>query len=129
ALGWTFAAAKGRGATWNGAPLAVSATATLAEAMVVTGFPYDRHVSPRNNFAAWEHLQRVAGAVRRLGAASLDLCFVAAGWLDAYWEFKLKPWDLAAGAVIATEAGRPGARPRGRAVAAPPRRGPGADRP
>ncbi|HKA88937.1 MAG TPA: inositol monophosphatase family protein [Haliangiales bacterium] len=105
ALGWTFAAAKGRGATWNGAPLAVSATATLAEAMVVTGFPYDRHVSPRNNFAAWEHLQRVAGAVRRLGAASLDLCFVAAGWLDAYWEFKLKPWDLAAGAVIATEAG------------------------
>src|SRR5262249_49343437 len=131
ALGWTFAAAQGRGAGGDraAAPPAVPARGTLAEPMVVTGFPYDRHVSPRNNFAAWEHLQRVAGAVRRLGAASLDLCFVAAGWLDAYWEFKLKPWDLAAGAVIATEAGRPGARPRGRAVAAPPRRGPGADRP
>src|SRR5262249_60304708 len=77
----------------------------LAEARVVTGCPYDGHVSPRNNFAAWEPRQRVAGAVRRLGAASLDRCFVAAGWLDAYWEFKLKPWDLAAGAVIATEAG------------------------
>jgi myo-inositol-1(or 4)-monophosphatase len=101
ALGWTFAAARGEGATWNGAPLRVSATATLERAMVVTGFPYDRHLSARNNFVAWEHMQRVAGAVRRLGAASLDLAFVAAGWL----EFKLKPWDLAAGAVIVAEAG------------------------
>src|SRR5262249_62049747 len=98
----------------------------LAEARVVTGCPYDGHVSPRNNFAAWERLQRVAGAVRRLGAASLDLCFVAAGWLDAYWEFKLKPWDLAAGAVIATEAGGRGAGLRGGAVACPPRGVPGA---
>jgi myo-inositol-1(or 4)-monophosphatase len=50
-------------------------------------------------------MQRRAGAVRRLGAASLDLCFVAAGWLDGYWEIKLKPWDIAAGAVICAEAG------------------------
>ena len=105
ALGWTFAAARGEGATRNGAPLRVSATGTLERAMVCTGFPYDRQVSPRNNFSAWDHLQRVAGAVRRLGSASLDLCFVAAGWLDAYWEFKLKPWDLAAGAAIVAEAG------------------------
>jgi myo-inositol-1(or 4)-monophosphatase len=105
ALGWTFAAARGEGATRNGAPLRVSAIETLERAMVATGFPYDRQVSSRNNFTAWDHLQRVSGAVRRLGAASLDLCFVASGWLDAYWEFKLKPWDLAAGAAIVSEAG------------------------
>ena len=73
--------------------------------MLVTGFPYDLRESPRNNFAAWNHMQLRAGACRRLGAASLDLCFVATGWMDGYWEMKLKPWDLSAGALIVREAG------------------------
>jgi myo-inositol-1(or 4)-monophosphatase len=105
ALGWTWAAALGQGATRNGAPIRVSATARLDQAMLVTGFPYDRRESPRNNFAAFTHMQLHAGAVRRLGAASLDLCFVATGWLDGYWEVKLKAWDLSAGALIVREAG------------------------
>jgi myo-inositol-1(or 4)-monophosphatase len=105
ALGWLYAAARGEGATLGGAPIHVSATAELERAMLVTGFPYDRKISPRNNFEAFVHMQRTAGAVRRLGAAALDLCFVACGWLDGYWELKLKPWDLAAGAVIVAEAG------------------------
>ena len=105
ALGWTWAAARGAGATWNGAPISVSTTARIDRALLTTGFPYDRRESPRNNFDAWTHMQLVAGAVRRLGAASLDLCFVAAGWLDGYWEMKLKAWDLSAGAIIVREAG------------------------
>jgi myo-inositol-1(or 4)-monophosphatase len=105
ALGWTFAAARGAGATRDGQAIHVSAEEELGRALLVTGFPYDRRESPRNNFAAWTHMQRTAGAVRRLGAASLDLCFVACGWLDGYWEMKLKPWDVSAGALIVAEAG------------------------
>jgi myo-inositol-1(or 4)-monophosphatase len=73
--------------------------------MLVTGFPYDRATRPDNNFAEWEHFQRRAGACRRLGAASIDLCLVARGWLDGYWERHLKPWDTAAGVLIVAEAG------------------------
>jgi myo-inositol-1(or 4)-monophosphatase len=65
----------------------------------------DRATHPANNFVEWEHFQRVAGGVRRLGAASLDLCLVAAGALDGYWERRLFPWDVAAGALIVEEAG------------------------
>ena len=104
-LGWTFAAALGAGATRDGAPIHTSAEDDLSRALLVTGFPYDRRESPRNNFDAFVHMQRTAGAVRRLGAASLDLCFVACGWLDGYWEMKLKPWDVSAGALIVAEAG------------------------
>jgi myo-inositol-1(or 4)-monophosphatase len=104
-LGWEFAAARGQGATMNGEPLAVSRVGHLRQAMLTTGFPADRLTSPQNNYRPWEHFQNVAGAVRRLGAASLDLCMVARGWFDGYWEFKLKPWDLAAGALIVEEAG------------------------
>jgi myo-inositol-1(or 4)-monophosphatase len=104
-LGWEFAAARGHGATMDGARLAVSRVAHLRQAMLTTGFPADRLTSPVNNYKAWEHFQNVAGSVRRLGAASLDLCLVARGWFDGYWELKLKPWDLAAGALIVEEAG------------------------
>ena len=112
ALGWWFEASLGdgaRGRTTPGAteltPLTVSTPRTLEESILTTGFPYDRATNPDNNFAQWEHLQRVAGACRRLGSASVDLCLVACGWMDGYWERRLKSWDIAAGAVIVREAG------------------------
>jgi len=105
-LGWWFEASRGGGARdGTGAPLRVSAVGRLAQAMLSTGFPYDRATRPDNNFAEWDHLQRRAGACRRLGAASLDLCMVARGWIDGYWERHLKPWDTAAGVLIVAEAG------------------------
>jgi myo-inositol-1(or 4)-monophosphatase len=104
-LGWEFAAARGQGATMNGEAIHVSRVAHLRQAMLTTGFPADRLTSPNNNYREWEHFQNVAGAVRRLGSASLDLCMVARGWFDGFWEFKLKPWDLAAGALVVEEAG------------------------
>lgn len=105
-LGWWFEASRGGGAhDGGGAPLHASAIARLDHALLTTGFPYDRATRPDNNFAEWAHLQRRAGACRRLGAASLDLCLVARGWMDGYWEKHLKPWDVAAGALIVTEAG------------------------
>lgn len=109
ALGWTFWARRGGGAFADRGRgperLAVSAIDRLDRALLVTGFPYDRATNPANNFDAWEHFQRVAGGVRRLGAASLDLCLVAAGALDGYWEQRLSAWDLAAGALVVAEAG------------------------
>jgi myo-inositol-1(or 4)-monophosphatase len=105
-LGWWFEASRGGGAhDGTGAPLAVSQIARIDQALLTTGFPYDRATHPVNNFAEWEHLQRRAGACRRLGCASLDLCVVARGWLDGYWERRLQPWDIAAGALIVREAG------------------------
>ena len=105
-LGWWFEAAHGGGARdGDGAALAVSTIARVDRALLGTGFPYDRATHPINNFAEWEHLQRRAGACRRLGCASLDLCLVARGWLDGYWERRLRPWDVAAGALIVREAG------------------------
>ncbi len=108
-LGWTFWARRGGGA-WadRGAgptALRVSGVTALGSALLVSGFPYDRATSPLNNFAEWEHFQRRAGACRRLGAASLDLCLVASGAFDGYWERRLKAWDVAAGALVVAEAG------------------------
>ena len=103
-LGWTFAAAKGHGATLNGAPLKVSKRSALDESMLASGFPYDRAITS-HNFKAWNHMQRKACGCRRFGAATLDLAMVAAGWLDGYWESRLSPWDLAAGALLVREAG------------------------
>jgi myo-inositol-1(or 4)-monophosphatase len=105
ALGWEFYAGLGRGSFMDGRRLAVSAVDNLGQAMLATGFPCDRATSPDNNFAEWEQFQRRAGACRRFGSASLDLCMVARGWLDGYWERGLHPWDLSAGALIVSEAG------------------------
>ncbi|HUH03839.1 MAG TPA: inositol monophosphatase family protein [Kofleriaceae bacterium] len=109
ALGWEFYGRSGGGAFFGDRDgerrLEVSRVTSLDRAMLATGFPYDRATNPDNNFRQWEHFQRHAGACRRLGAASLDLCLVARGWLDGYWESRLKPWDLAAGALLVREAG------------------------
>ncbi|MBA3539711.1 MAG: inositol monophosphatase [Deltaproteobacteria bacterium] len=105
ALGWWFEGTLGGGATCNGEPMKVSAIGRLEQALLATGFPYDRATNPLNNFAEWEYFQRKAGACRRLGAASIDLCLVARGALDGYWERHLKAWDIAAGALFVTEAG------------------------
>jgi myo-inositol-1(or 4)-monophosphatase len=104
-LGWRFVAVRGGGATLNGRPIAVSKTASIDVAMLSTGFPYDRRTAVENNLAQFVALKRRAQAIRRFGSAALDLGLVAAGRLDAYWEMKLKPWDMAAGLLICEEAG------------------------
>ena len=102
ALRMSFAAARGCGATRNGEPLRVSATASLDDALVCTGFKPADYARNGAHFAA---MSRAAGAVRRDGSAALDLAFVAAGVFDAFWEWDLAPWDVAAGALIVREAG------------------------
>ncbi|AMV71717.1 inositol monophosphatase family protein [Desulfuromonas carbonis] len=100
-----YVAERGRGATLNGKPLQVSPTRELDQALLATGFPYDRKQSPANNYDHFVNFQQVAQACRRPGAASLDLACTAAGRFDGYWEMKLKPWDMAAGLLLVTEAG------------------------
>jgi myo-inositol-1(or 4)-monophosphatase len=94
-----------RFATRNDAPCAVSATTDLVSAMLATGFPYDVHSSADDNLLSFATLLKRVRAIRRCGAAAMDLCHVAEGTFDAYWERKLKPWDLAAGAAIVIAAG------------------------
>jgi myo-inositol-1(or 4)-monophosphatase len=106
ALGDTYAAAKGLGAACNGQPIQVSSTGELADALLATGFSYNRDEPGRDDNSA--RLQRVLPRcrdLRRLGSAELDLCLVARGTFDAYWELYLAPYDVAAGAVVVREAG------------------------
>lgn len=100
-----FAAERGGGAFLNGAPLHVSDAATLLDSMLVTGFPYDVHQRVGEIVGLFGAYVGRARAVRRLGSAALDLCYVAAGRMDGFWEQDLKPWDMAAGALIVEEAG------------------------
>ncbi len=93
------------GAFLNGARLTVSRTFTLNASLVVTGFAYDIRESPENNLDHFSNFALKAQGVRRMGAAALDLCYVAAGRFDGFWELKLHPWDMAAGVVLVTEAG------------------------
>lgn len=101
----TFAARRGRGASLNGERLRVSEEEDLGAALLVTGFGYDIRTNPRNNLRQFADLSRRARAVRRLGSAALDLCYVAAGRLDGYWELTTGAWDVAAGALLVQEAG------------------------
>ncbi len=100
-----FTAERGSGAFLNGRPLRVSSTDALVDAMLVTGFPYDIHDRVGELVGLFADFLGMARAVRRLGSAAIDLCWVAAGRMDGFWEVSLKPWDIAAGALIVAEAG------------------------
>lgn len=100
-----FTATRGGGAYLNGVPMRVSSTATLIDALLVTGFPYTVHETGDDLVSLFAAFLSRAQAVRRLGSAALDLCYVAAGRMDAFWEQHLKPWDMAAGALMLAEAG------------------------
>ena len=100
-----FLATAGGGATVNGRPIGVSATPTLNDSLLVTGFPYNVAELLPAVLARIGNCLKGSMGVRRLGAAALDLCYVAAGRFDVFWEEYLKPWDTAAGMLIAAEAG------------------------
>ncbi|BCR04583.1 inositol monophosphatase [Desulfuromonas versatilis] len=100
-----FVAERGGGAFLNDVQIRVSRVSRLDQALLATGFPYDRKSSSVNNYDHFVNFQQSAQACRRAGAASLDLAYTAAGRLDGYWEMKLKPWDVAAGQLLVAEAG------------------------
>jgi myo-inositol-1(or 4)-monophosphatase len=100
-----FTAERGQGAWLNGRPLRVSAADTLIDSLLVTGFHYDIQQDPEELVSLFREFITKSRAVRRLGSAALDLCYVAAGRFDGYWESKIQPWDVAAGALIVAEAG------------------------
>jgi myo-inositol-1(or 4)-monophosphatase len=100
-----FSAVREEGAWLNGRPLKISGSESLGTSLLVTGFPYDAWENPNNNLDQYAKFAVRTQGVRRLGSAALDLCYVAAGRFDGFWELKLAPWDVAAGALIAAEAG------------------------
>jgi myo-inositol-1(or 4)-monophosphatase len=100
-----FTACKGEGAWLNGSRISVSSRSPLRGSLLATGFPYDSATDRENNFAHFVNFQMGGRGIRRAGAAALDLAYVAAGRLDGFWESKLKPWDVAAGQLLVTEAG------------------------
>jgi myo-inositol-1(or 4)-monophosphatase len=100
-----FSAVAGEGAFLNGRPIRVSTVRELIRSLLATGFPYDMRESPVNNVDHFHNFSVRAQAVRRCGSAAVDLCYLACGRFDGFWELKLKPWDVAAGAVIVREAG------------------------
>jgi len=100
-----FSAVKGKGSFLNGEGIRVSAVDDLNKSLLATGFPYDIRASKVNNITHFNNfLTRVQG-IRRCGSAAMDLCYVASGRFDGFWELKLSPWDMAAGALIVQEAG------------------------
>jgi myo-inositol-1(or 4)-monophosphatase len=101
----TFTAVRGSGAYLNGKRLAVSATPDLNRSLLATGFPYDIRESKENNLNYFTVLAKEVQAIRRAGAAALDIAYVAAGRFDGFWELKLQPWDMAAGCLMIEEAG------------------------
>jgi myo-inositol-1(or 4)-monophosphatase len=104
-LGELFCAARGQGAELNGRPIRVSRVETVQDSLVVTGFPYDLASVIGPLMHRMETLLLAAQGVRRLGSAALDLCYVACGRFEGFWEQNLHPWDTAAGWIIVEEAG------------------------
>lgn len=107
-LAWSqrkFTATAGGGAFCNGAPIHCTATAELRRSLLVTGFGYDHGLDWQANMELFKQFTDVCQGVRRLGAAAVDMCHVSLGLVDGYWEYQLKPWDMAAGALILKEAG------------------------
>ena len=100
-----FVGEAGGGATLNGKPIHVSRTPKLDGALLVTGFAYDIRVSKQNNLDHFANFALRAQGMRRMGAAAIDLCYVACGRFDGFWELKLNPWDTAAGSLMVAEAG------------------------
>jgi myo-inositol-1(or 4)-monophosphatase len=100
-----FTAERGAGAYLNGRPVHVSSAVNLVDAVLVTGFPYDVHARVEEIVGLFGAFVGRARAVRRLGSAAIDLCYVAAGRMDGFWEMDLKPWDIAGGALLVEEAG------------------------
>lgn len=100
-----FVAVKGQGAFKNEQPITISATTSLEEAVLVTGFPYDRRESTYTNLELFNHFEMHSLSTRRFGAAAVDMAYVACGRFDGFWEAKLGPWDVAAGTLLVNEAG------------------------
>jgi myo-inositol-1(or 4)-monophosphatase len=100
-----FTAIRGHGAFLNGSRLRVSGQAYLEQAFLATGFPYDIRRSRRTNIDHFSAFATRCLAIRRAGAAALDLAYVAAGRFDGFWELKLRPWDIAAASLLVEEAG------------------------
>lgn len=100
-----FSAQRGKGSFLNGLPISVSSSGTVKESLLVTGFPYDFKTILDPVINRFQSCLTEARGIRRLGAAALDLCYVACGRFDGFWEQNLKPWDTAAGFLIAEEAG------------------------
>ncbi len=100
-----YTAERGRGAWLNGELIRVSRATELDKSLLVTGFPYDVRTNPKNNLDQYVRFTLRSQAVRRLGSAALDLAYVAAGRLDGFWEIFIHDWDIAAGGLIAQEAG------------------------
>jgi myo-inositol-1(or 4)-monophosphatase len=100
-----FLAERGKGATLNDRPIGASTATELQRSLLVTGFPYDAWNTRQDNFDNFVKFAKLSQGVRRLGSAALDLCYVAAGRFDGFWELALKPWDVAAGGLICEEAG------------------------
>jgi myo-inositol-1(or 4)-monophosphatase len=103
--GELYTALSGQGAYLNNHPIQVSSVSEISESLLVSGFPYHMDEEFESITARWNSCLRASQAVRRLGSAALDICYVACGRFEAFWEQLLKPWDTAAGALIAAEAG------------------------
>jgi myo-inositol-1(or 4)-monophosphatase len=103
--GEMFSAQRGQGAYLNRERIQTSNTSELERSLLVTGFPYDMWNTPDDNLSSYGRFAKMTQGVRRLGSAALDLCYIGTGRFDGYWERSLQPWDVAAGALIAEEAG------------------------
>ncbi|MFA6004723.1 MAG: inositol monophosphatase family protein, partial [Elusimicrobiota bacterium] len=103
--GERFLAEAGRGARLNGRPIRVSKTRRVEDSLLITGFPYDRAQRSRIYTEFYRKFMIRCHDVRRSGSAALDLAWIAAGRADGFWEFKLSPWDVAAGLLLVREAG------------------------